>query len=107
LWFNLNNRSGASAQVIPHETGGTGFWHELYSMRSGFEAMHVDVAATYWISPFFAGYQQQVSARGAIAPRRRIASIAFEIARRFLSLCSREMQTTLREPSREKSIDLA
>jgi hypothetical protein len=23
-------------------------------MRSGFEAMHVDVAATYWISPFFA-----------------------------------------------------
>ena len=24
-------------------TGGTGFWHELYSVRGGFEAMYVDV----------------------------------------------------------------
>jgi hypothetical protein len=25
------------------DTGGTGFWHELYSVRGGFEAMYVDV----------------------------------------------------------------
>jgi hypothetical protein len=25
------------------DTGGTGFWHELYSARGGFEAMYVDV----------------------------------------------------------------
>src|SRR5271163_1948993 len=25
------------------ETPGTGFWHELYSVRGGFEAMYVDV----------------------------------------------------------------
>src|SRR4029077_20461176 len=25
------------------DTGGTGFWHELYAVRGGFEAMYVDV----------------------------------------------------------------
>ena len=25
------------------DTGGTGFWHELYSVRGGFKAMYVDV----------------------------------------------------------------
>jgi Domain of unknown function (DUF4188) len=25
------------------DTGGTGFWHELYSVRGGFEAVYVDV----------------------------------------------------------------
>jgi hypothetical protein len=25
------------------DTGGTGFWHELYSMRGGFESVYVDV----------------------------------------------------------------
>ena len=24
------------------DTGGTGFWHELYSIRNGFEAMYID-----------------------------------------------------------------
>jgi hypothetical protein len=26
------------------ETGGTGFWHELYFMRGGMEAVYLDIA---------------------------------------------------------------
>jgi hypothetical protein len=34
------------------DTGGTGFWHELYSVRGGFEPIYVDVQRPYWFSPF-------------------------------------------------------
>jgi hypothetical protein len=34
------------------DTGGTGFWHEAYSVRGGFEAVYVDVASSVGMKHF-------------------------------------------------------
>ena len=36
---NLTRYGGGNLR----DTGGTGFWHELYSVRGGFESVYVDV----------------------------------------------------------------
>ena len=47
-------------------TGGTGFWHEAYSVRGGFEAVYVDVAAPVGMKQF----APVVPARGSMFTAR-------------------------------------
>ncbi len=48
------------------DTGGTGFWHEAYSVRGGFEAVYVDVDAPVGMKQF----APVVPARGSLFTAR-------------------------------------
>jgi Domain of unknown function (DUF4188) len=48
------------------DTGGTGFWHELYSARGGFEAIYVDVQRPIG----FLRFAKTVSAKGGVFSAR-------------------------------------
>jgi hypothetical protein len=49
------------------DTGGTGFWHELYFMRGGMEAVYLDMAA----HPFgFLNFAPAEPARGTMFSAR-------------------------------------
>ena len=39
-------------QAFVRDSGGTGFWHELYAMRGGFEAVYDDMAAPVGLMRF-------------------------------------------------------
>jgi hypothetical protein len=54
-------------QQFVRDTGGTGFWHELYSIRGGFEAVYDDVTAPLGMMRF----APVVKARGGLLSARR------------------------------------
>jgi Domain of unknown function (DUF4188) len=49
------------------DTGGTGFWHELYSVRGGFESIYVDVQHAIG----FLRFAMAVPAKGGLFSSRR------------------------------------
>jgi hypothetical protein len=54
-------------QQFVRDTGGTGFWHELYSIRGGFEAVYDNVVSPLGMSRF----APVVPARGGLLSARR------------------------------------
>ena len=55
------------------DTGGTGFWHELYSIRNGFEAVYINTQKTNWFSAICTcatGKRQPLLGSGAVGSQR-------------------------------------
>jgi hypothetical protein len=58
-------------QTFLRDTGGTGFWHETYFRRGGWEAVYVDVKKPIGLSAF----APTQPARGAMFSARRRAAV--------------------------------
>lgn len=61
-------------QQFLRDSGGTGFWHETYFMKGGFEAIYDDVQRTTGLLTF----APAVPARGAMFSARRRLGVAGE-----------------------------
>jgi hypothetical protein len=61
-------------QTFLRDTGGTGFWHETYFRRGGFEAVYIDMKAPTGLSAF----APLKAARGAMFYARKRAGISGE-----------------------------
>ncbi|HZP63204.1 MAG TPA: hypothetical protein VFB28_07295 [Terriglobales bacterium] len=61
------------AKLYPR-SGGTGFWHETYFHRGGFEAIHDDVPVPLG----FSGFAPVIPARGTIFSTRKRMNLAGE-----------------------------
>lgn len=54
-------------QAFLRNTGGTGFWHETYFRRGGFESVYIDIPVPVGLGAF----APRVAARGAMFSARR------------------------------------
>lgn len=63
-------------QNFVRDTGGTGFWHETYFVRGGFEAIYDDVPAPLGLS----GFAPVIPAHGAMFSARKRLKLAGEPA---------------------------
>jgi hypothetical protein len=84
------------ARALPHkewwasfvrDTGGTGFWHELYFMRGGMEAVYLDV-----VKPGgFLGFAPAKPARGAMFSARDRLRVGGEESREATPVTEEEL----------------
>jgi hypothetical protein len=69
------------------DTGGTGFWHELYFMRGGMEAVYLDV-----VKPGgFLGFAPAKPARGAMFSARDRLRVGGEESREATPVTEEEL----------------